>query len=66
MKPATLIALAACILAAGCATYSRTTVEKPVPATTTTATTVPATTTTVYTDPAPASATSTTTVYTTR
>lgn len=64
MKPAMLIAVAACILAAGCASYSRTTVEKPVPATTTTATTVPTTTTTVYTDPAPAS--SSTTVYTTR
>jgi hypothetical protein len=64
VKPATLIASAACILAAGCATYSRTIVEKPVPVTTTTATAVPATTTTVYTEPAPA--TSTTTVYTTR
>ena len=57
VKHVTLIALAACTLGAGCATYTeRTVVEKPVPARTvyteTTPATVvppPATTTTVYT-----------------
>ena len=53
MKPVILIAIAACMLAGGCASYSRTVVEKPVPATTT-----------VYAETTPAP--STTTVYTTR
>jgi hypothetical protein len=49
-----LIAIAACLLAGGCVSASRTVVEKP----------VPAATTTVYAETTPAPAT--TTVYTTR
>lgn len=51
MKPFTLIAVAACILAGGCASYTeRKVVEKPVPAQST-----------VYTTPAAPAATTTTT-----
>jgi hypothetical protein len=54
VKLVTLIVLAACMLVAGCVSYSRTVVEKPVPANTV-----------VYADSVPAPAT-TTTVYTPR
>ena len=47
MKYLTLVALAACTLAAGCASYTqRTVVEKPVPAQPTVYSTAPASTTT--------------------
>ena len=47
MKYLTLVALAACTLAAGCASYTeRTIVEKPVPAQSTVYATTPAPTTT--------------------
>lgn len=55
MKPLVLAAVAACLMAAGCASYTeRKVVEKPVPAQTT-----------VYTTPAPAG-TATTTTYSVR
>ncbi len=52
MKPLALVAAVACLLAAGCASYTqRTVVEKPVPAQST-----------VYTTPAPVGTTTTTSV----
>lgn len=60
MKSLPIIALAACALAAGCATYSERVVEKPVPARTATTTER-----TVYTDSSGLPA-ATTTVYSTR
>jgi hypothetical protein len=47
VKPLTLVAVAACTLAAGCMSYTeRTVVQKPVPAQSTVYTTQPAATTT--------------------
>lgn len=60
MKSLPMITLAACVLAAGCATYTERVVEKPVPARTATTTER-----TIYTDSSGLPA-STTTVYTTR
>jgi len=60
VKSLPMITLAACALAAGCATYTERVVEKPVPARTATTTER-----TIYTDSSGLPA-STTTVYTTR
>ena len=61
MKSIAMIALAACSLAAGCATYTERVVEKPVPANSAMTTTER----TIYTDAYGQPATATT-VYTTR
>ena len=60
MRPVALVVLAACTLAAGCATYTERVVEKPVPAKN-----IQTTERTIYTDAYGQPATATT-VYTTR
>ncbi|MDP2330268.1 MAG: hypothetical protein Q8M19_06170 [Reyranella sp.] len=60
MKPLAMLAIAACAIATGCASYTERVVEKPVPARA-----VTTTERTIYTDSSGLPAT-TTTVYTTR